>query len=124
MDVLKKARELAMSILESDEYLQLKKAEEEFNNDLEAPSLIKDYEEHLREYNLRFSKQSDKNEIESSLLKLKKLKNKIDNNKVLNNLYQCQKKYDSMMKNVNNIVDFIIGKESKGKKCNGCSGCK
>ncbi|WP_235436137.1 YlbF family regulator [Gottschalkia purinilytica] len=127
---LDKARELGNSISQSDEYTNLRKAEEAFHNDNESVKLLKDLEVKKKKYESLISSDNINNKIIKSLFEeIKDIEKKIANNLIIQNLYDCQLKYDKLIKNVNTIIGYMIGSTAQSKSgrsgCKGsCSGCK
>ncbi|MGF7057073.1 cell fate (sporulation/competence/biofilm development) regulator YlbF (YheA/YmcA/DUF963 family) [Brassicibacter mesophilus] len=124
---LDKARELGQAIFQSSEYLALRKAEAEFHDDKDAASLLNDLkiakERYSNFFNNEFSNCNDysepqlKNQIDT-------LQDKINHNLAIHNLYKAQENYDILIKNINNIINYITGKEKKqcsSSKCISCS---
>lgn len=124
-DPIYKARELGIAIIESREYTNLKKAEKEYSNDQEASSLMDLYDEHMAIYNnLITLKEKDLDKERETINKVNEIKNKIDSNPILENLYKCQKEYDTLIKKINEVIDYMTGKNSNNKsKCENCTGC-
>lgn len=126
-DPIYQAKELGISIIESKEYTFLKNAEKDYNNDVEASSLMNLYDENMAVYN-KLTAMSDRNlEKEKEVIdRIKEIKTKIDSNSILENLYRCQKDYDSLIKSINDIIDYMTGnnnnnKSECGSNCGGCS---
>ncbi|MTI48132.1 YlbF family regulator [Sporosalibacterium faouarense] len=120
---LDKARELGSAIINSKEYSELKEAEKQFLND-KASDLLDSYNSKMKEYsNLVSKKDRNLEEEESLMAELKDLKKEIDNNEVINYQYECQKKYDKLIKDINDIINYMTGNNQKKSGCSGCSGC-
>ena len=125
-DPIYKARELGISIVESKQYTNLKNAEKRYNNDIEASSLMNLYNEHMEVYNKLISKKDRSLDKEKEVIdKIKEIKKQIDKNSILENLYKCQKEYDSLIKDINDIINYITGNNvNNTSKCRGnCGGC-
>ncbi len=125
-DPIYKARELGISILESTQYTNLKNAEKQYNNDIEASSLMNLYNEHMEVYNkFIFNKDRSLDKEKEVIDKIKEIKKQIDENSILENLYKCQKEYDSLIKDINDIINYITGNNVNNKsKCrDNCGGC-
>ncbi|AFS78525.1 hypothetical protein Curi_c15160 [Gottschalkia acidurici 9a] len=121
---LDKARELGYAILQSVEYENLIKAEEDYYNDPDATLLVKRLNDKKSEYNLLDDKSDKENEIN-------KLQQAIENNTAIQNLYQCKNRYNKLLTNIDNIIKFITNESERTsidtvhekRGCNGCSGC-
>ncbi|WP_425449682.1 YlbF family regulator [Dethiothermospora halolimnae] len=119
---LDKARELARAIVESEEYILLKESEKSLHNDKKASDLLSTYNKKLDKFNeIKFKR--DEELLKKYHEEITKLKDDIDNNTTINNLYRCQKNYDNLISNINNIINYFTGNDKKSK-CGNCSGCK
>ena len=128
---LDKARELGFAISQSSEYEDLIKAEEDYLNDSDAENLIKDLNDKKIEYNLLKNDCSKENKTLELEKEINELQEKINNNKAIQNLYSCQNNHEKLLKNINNIINFITNNDERisinatvnNKSCSSCTGC-
>lgn len=127
LDSLDYARELGRAVVESSEYKNLVKAEEDYINDLELKKNIDELEKIKKIYNA--SKNSSEHEIQMYLAKIRELEAVISSNKTMDDLISARENYDKLFKNINNLISYITDEESrinisssKGG-CSSCSGC-
>lgn len=98
-NVLDKARELGMAILDSEEYTALKESEVAIHEDTESYRLFRDMDK------------SEKDRMEA--LKDEKVACYIE----------CQGRYNSLMKDINTIISYYTGYIAEKGDCGSCSGC-
>jgi len=124
MDIFDQARELGQRLRDSKEYTALTEAEETLYNDLIASSLLSQLEARNIEYKNLISR-GDKDIHGEKIIveEIKKIKKEIDDNQVIKNLNLCQHEYDNLVRNVNNLIDYITGKTNNKSKCSSCNGC-
>lgn len=127
LDYLDCARELGLAIVESSEYKNLVKSEEDYINDLELKKNIDELEKIKKIYAI--SKNSSEHEIQMYLTKIRELESNISNNKTMNDLISNKQNFDKLLKKINNLISYITDEESrininssKGG-CSSCSGC-
>ena len=116
---LELARELGISILNSKELEMYIKAETLLKNNKYSMDLKNLYNIKLKEYNDSLSSNEDSDLLKKELLGLK---DKIDSNSFINNYNKTKEDYDKLLKNINNILDYITNNNWKGSKCS-CGGC-
>lgn len=126
--VLDKARELGNSIIQSIEFQNLLKAEEDYHNDVDLLNLIETLNKIKDKYN---SEKSTEHDDYVYLKEIKKLEQSLNENPTIKNLNIAKSNYDKLFKNINNLISYITDEESrvsvelfKDKKgCGGCGGC-
>lgn len=124
IESLDKARDLGLAITDSKEYSNLKEAEKNFLNNQEASNLINLIEKKKEEFNLiTRKKEYDSSYAKEVLNDIKKIQKDIDSNPIISHLYHCQKEYDKLIKNINDIIDYMTGNNRKKNGCSNCSGC-
>ena len=117
LNVLDNARNLGNSIVESEEYKNLLKAEEDYYNDKKLTELLKELND-IKE------KTNDPQDIS-------RLEEKISRNKSMISYTNAKDKYDEVFKNINNLITYITDGQSRPitekskdtKDCSTCSGC-
>lgn len=123
------ARVLGSSIIDSVQYRTLIKTEEEVLNNEVASELLSELKTKQKEYADLSS--TDSHNREKLVLSLQEIQRKIDDNDLILNYYRANEDYEKLLKNIYNIIDFIIGKHKltgldndSCNKCNSnCSGC-
>lgn len=124
IEPLDKARDLGLAIIDSKEYCNLKEAEKNLLNNQEASSLISLFEKKNEEFSIiTRKKEYDSNYVKEVVSDIKRIQKDIDNNPIISHLYHCQKKYDKLIKNINDIIDYMTGNNRKKNGCSNCSGC-
>lgn len=111
-ELLDNARNLGYSIIQSQEYKNLLKSEEDYYNDLELTVLLKE---------LKNAEGKDKDELQD----------KINRNKSMINYISAKDKYNEIFNKINNLITYITDGQSRpllevkinNKDCNDCSGC-
>ncbi len=120
---LDKARELGNAISQSKEYLALRKAEADFHNDKEASDLLKTINDKKQKLNLIKHEEAEGSNVVMLENEITILNDEIQKNIVIQSLFEAQEHYNNLIRNVNNIIDFITGNEKKGCSNNSCGSC-
>ena len=127
--VLNQAEILAEAILESEEYISMRLAEQAAMRDENATQLIASYSEKRQAIE---SLLADANMDHGALAKageeLQNVEHAIDENEVLNKMRETNEAFSEMMKKVNAIIRYVVtGEEEHEEGCTGschrCSGC-
>lgn len=98
---LNKARELAASIVNSEEYKDIKRAEDALYSDSEVSEIYKKY--------LESGKLESENE---------------EKKKIVKEYIEAAGKFNSLMRNINTIISYTIGYTGAKGDCSSCTGCK
>lgn len=124
--VLDKARELAIMLSESEEYLAYKEAEDIQLSDQEACKLLADYR--VTQDNLAKRAAADgvtKEELEAIQAEAQASFDSLLQNTSIKNYLDAQNRFSNLVQQVNNIISYFISGNSGGcsGNCSGCSGC-
>lgn len=127
--VLNQAEQLAEAILESEEYIAMRLAEQAAMKDEKATLLVAAYNEKRQAVE---SLLADANMDHGALAKageeLQNVEHAIDENEVLTKMRQTNDAFSEMMKKVNAIIRYVVtGEEEHEEGCTGschtCGGC-
>lgn len=125
--VLDKARELAIAMTESEEYLAYKEAESIQLSDQEACKMLADYR--VTQDALAKRAAADgvtKEELEAIQAEAQASFDSLLQNVSIKNYLEAQNKFTNLVSQVNNIISyFVSGKNSGGcsGNCGSCGGC-
>ena len=126
-EIFEKARELGEAIMESEEYKELKRAETEQENDEEALSLLKEYNDIRKKLAEEIKDSSVSEERVSEIReKLEEAYSKITTNDHITAYINAQQKFRAVIDQMNSIISFhITGKlpGGCGGSCESCGGC-
>lgn len=126
---IKLARELGFSIINSTEYITLKKLEEEIINSEISLNLLKSIEAIQ-------SSNDNSTSIENLVLdspKTQEIQSEINDSTIIKQYLEGKKSYEKLLKNVFNIIEYMTGEiratSSSSNGCcgqchNGCAGCE
>lgn len=125
--VLDKARELAIALTESEEYLAYKEAESIQLSDQEACKLLADYR--VTQDNLAKRAAADgvtKEELEAIQSEAQASFDGLMQNVSIKNYLDAQSKFSNLVNQVNNIISYFITGQTEGGcsgNCGSCGGC-
>ena len=121
--VLNQAELLAEAILESEEYIAMRLAEQ-------ATQLIAAYTEKRQAVeNLLADANMDHGALAKAGEELENVEHAIDENEIITRMRQTNEAFTQMMKKVNSIIKFVVTGENDEEEhgcsgsCEGCSGC-
>ena len=124
--VIDKARELALLIIETDEYKKLKEAEAEFAVDKKSSELMNEYQT-LQNSMLEGLKQDmAKEEIDAIKASLMDKQKEINEYDVTKDFLFARSGFEAMMQQVNEVIAFVVqGEEGGGSGCSpsSCASC-
>lgn len=127
MDVLEQARILGKLIAESDEYVNMKKAEEAQLADADAQKQLAEYNELTNEFSMKVrTKEPTKEEMEEYKEKLTSEYRKLNENPTIKEYIYTQQAFDALMKKINGLIaQYVVpqGNGSCGGNCESCGGC-
>lgn len=127
MDVLEQARILGKLIAESDEYINMKKAEEAQLSDADAQQQLAAYNELTNEFLMKVrTKEPTKEEMEEYKEKLTSEYRKLNENPTIKEYIYTQQAFDALMKKINGLIaQYVVpqGNGSCGGNCESCGGC-
>lgn len=127
--VLNAAEQLAEAILESEEYIKMRLAEQAAMRDAVAAGLIAEYSERRTQVeNLLASNDLDHTVLAAAGEKLEATEKAIDENVMLKTMRDANADFSSMMQQVNKIIKYVVtgeGEEDAGcsGSCASCGGC-
>ena len=124
-DVMMKAQELAMAILESDVYRNMKQLEEEVSRDGDAAKALGDMIEKRQQVeNILSSADMKPEELARASQEMEDAEKRMNENEKIAGLKEARKTFQTMMDNVNQILRLVItGKtDEETENSSGCSG--
>lgn len=127
--VLNQAEMLAEAILESNEYITMRLAEQAAMRDENATQLIASYSEKRQAVeSLLADANMDHGALAKAGQELQEVERAIDECEVLNKMREANEAFNAMMKKVNSIIRYVVtGEEEQEEGCSGscstCSGC-
>jgi len=124
MSVIDKARELALLIIETDEYKKLKDSEAEFEADKKSAELMSEYQaiqNSMLEELKKDAPESDVNTIKEKLMEKQKEINEYQTTK---EFLLARSGFEAMMQQVNEVIAYVVsGEESSGCSPSACASC-
>lgn len=127
--VLNQAEMLAEAILESEEYITMRLAEQAAMRDENATQLIAAYSEKRQAVeSLLADANMDHGALAKAGQELQDVEHAIDTCELLTKMRQSNDAFNAMMKKVNSIIRYVVtGEEEQAEGCSGscssCSGC-
>ena len=127
--VLNQAEQLAEAILESEEFIRMRLAEQAAMRDAAAAGLISEYSERrARVESLLASNDLDHKALNEAGEQLEATQKAIDDNTMLKTMREANEKFTNMMQQVNKIIKFVVTGESDESdgctgSCDSCGGC-
>ena len=120
--VLNQAEQLAEAILESEEFINMRLAEQAAMKDEAATKLIADYTEQRNVIEqLLAANDMDHDKLAEEGAKLESIEHEIDANDMIKKMQDTNAAFTSMMQKVNQIIKFVVTGE-KEEEAGGCSG--
>ncbi|MDD3410843.1 MAG: YlbF family regulator [Eubacteriales bacterium] len=127
--VLNQAEQLAEAILDSEEFIRMRLAEQAAMHDESAAKLISDYTEQRGVVEkLLATNNVDHQSLAEAGEKLEAIQKLIDENTMLKTMRETNAAFGDMMKQVNQIIKFVVtGEKDEQDGCTGncgsCGGC-
>ena len=127
--VLTQAEQLAEAILESEEFIRMRLAEQAAMHDTEASRLISDYtERRAMVEGLLAASDMDHDALAQAGAKLEEAEQAMDENAMLKTMREANSAFTHMMQQVNRIIKLVVtGEEEEEGGCSGscdsCGGC-
>ena len=119
MDLVKKINELAKAVKETDQYKNYKQAKYSFEDNPEARGLLNDFQEAKSE--LAILNDGGFEGIESQRKKVKRLSNKVLDNKEIQDYMKAKKEYQNLVDQIaatlSDKIDFPVHKPKKKSCC-------
>ncbi len=130
--VLEQAELLASSILDSDEFIRMRLAEQAVTRDEEATRLIAAFiEKRQRVENLLSQNDLDKGELTSAGDEMEAAQKEMNDYPMIQTMQTARADFTNMMNQVNALIRFVVTGETEQPQsgcssgsCDGCSGCK
>lgn len=129
--VLEQAEQLAGSILDSEEFIRMRLAEQAATKDEEATRLIADFiEKRQRVENLLSQNNLDKGELASAGDEMEAAQKKMNDYPMIQTMQSARAEFSNMMSQVNALIRFVVTGETEQPKsgcsgsCDSCSGCE
>lgn len=127
--VLNQAEQLAEAILESEEYIRMRLAEQAAMRDEQAAQAIATYNERRSAVeNLLTSSDLDHEALAEAGKQLEEAQKAIDDNALIHTMREASDAFSHMMQQVNKIIKFVVtGEQEEEDGCSGscesCGGC-
>ena len=122
--VLNQAEILAETILESDEYIAMRLAEQAAMRDEKCTSLFAAYTEKRHQVEeILADPAMDPNDLSKAGEELEAIEKAIDQNLTIKTMRAASNTFNEMMQNVNKIIRVIVnGEEDQSEEPSGCTG--
>jgi cell fate (sporulation/competence/biofilm development) regulator YlbF (YheA/YmcA/DUF963 family) len=128
--VLEQAEQLAGSILDSEEFIRMRLAEQAVTKDGEATRLIADFIEKRQRVEMLLSQNNlDQGELASAGDEMEVAQKKMNDCPMIQTMQSARGEFTNMMNQVNALIRFVVTGETEQPKsscsgsCDGCSGC-
>ena len=127
--VLNQAEMLAEAILESEEYINMRLAEQAAMKDEKATMLIAAYTEKRQAVEMLLADANmDHGALSKAGEELQNVEHAIDENEALNRMRETNEAFNKMMQKVNSIIRYVVSGEEEHEEgcsgsCHSCSGC-
>lgn len=127
--VLNQAEQLAEAILESEEYIAMRLAEQAAMKDEKATQLIAAYTEKRQKVEgLLANANMDHGALAEAGAELENVEHALDENEVIAHMRHTNEAFAVMMKKVNSIIKYVVtGENDEEEGCSGscstCGGC-
>lgn len=122
MSVIEKAQELGYALRETEEAIILQAAEINLEQDLESRNLIREFQQRFE----MIKKVQDAGEeiSDEEWESFNQLQQKVKENKNIQAYVAAQKRFQSLLQQVNTVINQILRGESCSSGCSGdCSSC-
>lgn len=125
MDIYDKARELGIMLSESEELVTLKKCEAELESDSKSIEMLSEFKRLQDEMMEAIQSDLGKEVIEERKNALMAKQKEINEYEITMNFFNAKAGFESLMKQVNDIIAFLVkGEEGcSADSCASCSGC-
>ena len=122
-NVLNHAEQLAESILDSEEFIKMRLAEQAAMRDEAATQLITDYSERRKEVeNLLATSDMDHSALAVAGKRLEDAQKAMEENEKIKAMREANDAFNQMMQQVNKIIKLVVTGESDEEE-DGCSSC-
>ena len=128
-NVLNQAEQLAEAILESEEFIRMRLAEQATMRDEEATALIAAYsEKRAAVENMLADSNLDHDKLEDAGTEMETAQQAMNDNALISTMRDANSAFSHMMEQVNKIIKFVITGEQEEQdgcsgSCDSCGGC-
>lgn len=130
-NVLEQAQKLAGSILESEEFIAMRLAEDAVTRDAEATRLIADFiEKRQQVQTLLEEKDLSQGKLSSAGEEMESAQKEMNGYPLIGKMQSARAEFSAMMDKVNALIRFVVTGETQQNdtgcsgSCEGCSGCR
>lgn len=126
MDYLEAASLLGRTILESDIYVEFKKAEDILLNDTKAQELLLSYREMQQDMVKAARDEMGKDDLENVRTKLLEKQTELNEYEITKRYFDGKKAFEQMMQEVNSVLEHYLsgGNSDCTGSCDTCGGCE
>ncbi|MBN1777694.1 MAG: YlbF family regulator [Clostridiales bacterium] len=122
--VLLQAELLGEAILESDEYIAMRLAEQAVIDNDEAQELVQIYSERKDAFQAELAKKPlDQEAVATAGSAVKETEKQLTGNELINNILTKKNEYSGLMQEVNSVISRVVNGESEGGCSGSCEGC-
>jgi cell fate (sporulation/competence/biofilm development) regulator YlbF (YheA/YmcA/DUF963 family) len=122
--VLLQAEQLGEAILESEEYIAMRLAEQAVIDNDDAQKLVQTYSERKDAFQAELAKKPmDQEAIAKAGSAVKETEKQLTDNELISNMLTKKNEYSDMMQEVNSIISRVVNGESEGGCSGSCEGC-
>ena len=128
--VLEQAEQLAGSIIDSEEFIRMRLAEQAATKDVEATRLISDFIEKRQRVEKMLSENNlDQGELVTAGDEMEAAQKTMNSNPMIQAMQGARADFTNMMNQVNALIRFVVTGESEeapsgcSGSCDSCSGC-
>lgn len=120
--IIEKAHELGQALSESDEAIILHSAELNLEQDIEAQSLVRDFQ--ARQKSIQDAEQSDQESSDEEWDELNQLEEKMKSNKSIQAYFTAMQNFQKLLQEANTEINKVLkGDDScSSSACDSCSG--
>lgn len=130
-DYIDKAKELGQAVLESEQYVEMRLAEEAAMHDKDAAMLVAAVAEQRKIVEgLLASASVDASALSAEGAKLQEMEKAMKENPVVKNMSERRAAFSQMMNDINAVLRYVINgddpdteSDSCGGDCSSCGGC-
>jgi cell fate (sporulation/competence/biofilm development) regulator YlbF (YheA/YmcA/DUF963 family) len=122
VSVIEKAQELGYALRDTEEATILQAAEINLERDLESRNLIREFQQRFEM--IKKAQDAGEEVSDEEWESFNQLQQKVKENKNIQAYFAAQKRFQSLLQQVNTIINKILRGESCSSGCSGdCSGC-
>ena len=122
--VLLQAELLGEAILESEEYVSMRLAEQAVLDNEDAQKLIQEYSELKDAFQAELAKKPlDNDAIAKAGEAVKAVEEKLSDNALINEMREKSGEYSDLMQELNAVIGHVVNGEPESSCSGGCEGC-